>query len=168
MTFRTGEKGSVLVLLLLLFYSLSVIGVVPANSTYENQRALVDSLNAKSSLNWYDNPDETIKLAERALVISREIEYRRGEAEALNNIGVGYYFSSDYDKVLDYYIRTLDTYEEIGDEDGITRVGTLYFRIVKYQKALENYKAGLEVSRKSGDREKVGELIANIAIWPTG
>lgn len=156
-------KRPVFITVLVLFHFLKVIGNVPDNNPNENQQALVDSLNAESSSNWYSNPDETIKLGERALSISRETGYRRGEAEALNNIGVGYYFSSDYDKVLDYYKRTLDKYEELGDEDGMTRVGTLYFRIAKYEKALESYKEGLEVARKNGDRENVIKLIANIA-----
>lgn len=123
----------------------------------------IDSLNALSTSAWYINPESTIKLAQQALELSRNSGYKRGEAEALNNIGVGYYFSSDYDKVLDYYRRTLNTYEEMGDEEGITRAGTIYFRIAKYQKALENYKASLEITRKTGDRKQIAQLISNIA-----
>jgi len=123
----------------------------------------IDSLNALSTSNWYINSESTLKLAQQALELSRNSGYKRGEAEALNNLGVGYYFSSDYDKVLDYYRRTLNMYEQMGDEEGITRAGTIYFRIAKYQKALENYKASLEITRKSGDRQQISKLISNIA-----
>ncbi len=140
-----------------LVYSLEKVPVKQGNWS------TIDSLNALSTSNWYINPESTISLAQQALDLSRKTGYKRGEAEALNNLGVGYYFSSDYDKVLDYYRRTLNTYEQMGDEEGITRAGTIYFRIAKYQKALENYKASLEITRKSGDRKQITQLTSNIA-----
>ena len=131
----------------------------------QNQSAIarIDSLNARSAANWYTNPEQTIAYAEQALQLARNSGYKRGEAEALNNIGVGYYFSSDYDKVLEYYKNTLDIYQQIGDEEGISKVGTLYFRIARYRKALENYEAALAIAKKSGDKKQIVQLVSNIA-----
>ena len=161
-TYPRGIKT--IFLLCNIFLSVSYLSyAVEVESTKPGEWHKIDSLNALSTSNWYINPESTLALAQQALDLSRSSGYKRGEAEALNNLGVGYYFSSDYDKVLDYYRRTLNTYKQMGDEEGITRAGTIYFRIAKYQKALENYKASLEITRKSGNRKQIAQLISNIA-----
>lgn len=157
------QTNTILPFMLWVLFFFCFLGGQATENNIPQKYIQIDSLNARSTANWYNDPEQTIQLAEEALTLSRETGYKRGEAEALNNIGVGYYFSSDYDKVLDYYRRTLDTYEEMGDEDGITRAGTLYFRIAKYQKALDSYQAGLNVARKAGDRGRAAQLVANIA-----
>ncbi len=144
----------------LLFFPHDCPASVDNGRTEWNQ---VDSLNSQSSANWYSNPEKTISLAQQALDLARSLGYKRGEAEALNNIGVGYYFSSDYDKVLDYYRKTLNIYEQIGDEEGISKAGTLYFRIAKYRKALESYQEALAIARKAGDKKQIVQLVSNIA-----
>lgn len=122
----------------------------------------VDRLNALSKSFWYENSDSTRYYAENALELAQAINYKKGEAEAFNNLGVGYYFSNDYDRVLEYYEKSLETYERLGDKKGIAAVGSFYYRLGKYEKALENYQKSLETSLKLDDNDKVIELFQNI------
>ncbi|TKG94067.1 tetratricopeptide repeat protein [Puteibacter caeruleilacunae] len=151
--------------ILTVLFVISTIGVFAVPDQKIKKMAdkdLVDMYNDKAKSFWFDDTDSTLEYAQKALDLSKAIQYKKGEAEALNNMGVGYYFSSDYDKVLEFYQRSLETYEDLGDKKRIANIGSLYYRLGKYEKAIENYKQSLDANLKLGDERKIAELLENI------
>ncbi|MCL3782609.1 DUF5112 domain-containing protein [Prolixibacteraceae bacterium JC049] len=126
------------------------------------QKKEVDQLNAKSKGFWYESSDSTIIYAQKALKLARLYNYKKGEADAYNSLGVGHYFSNDYDKVQEFYQKSLDAYGDLGDKKGFSSVATLYYRLGKYEKALVNYRKSLEASMQLGDTLKTTVLLGNV------
>lgn len=148
-------------LFLLLIFAL----VVNANDNDQlkpSQKQKVDELNARSKSFWYGSSDSTILYADMALKLARTYKYKKGIADAYNSLGVGYYFSNDYDKVQEFYQKSLDAYGDLGDKKGFSSVATLYYRLGKYEKALVNYKKSLETSMQLGDTIKSADLLGNV------
>src|SRR5689334_15027171 len=53
------------------------------------------------------NPDSTYKYGNDALVLSREINYRKGEAEAIRNLATAFTFTGDFSRGLEYSLDAL-------------------------------------------------------------
>lgn len=145
-------------LLLLISWSVCAEKILYSN----DQKLQVDELNSKSKNFWYESSDSTIYYAEKALILARKYNYKKGEADAYNSLGVGYYFSNDYEKVQEFYQKSLDAYGDLGDKKGFSSVATLYYRLGKYEKALVNYRKSLETSMQLGDTVKTTMLLGNV------
>jgi two-component system, NtrC family, sensor kinase len=93
----------------------------------------------------YVNPDSTIYYANKALKLASALKDAKGMADAYSNLGIGYYFRNDYDRLLDYYRQSLETYRKIGDERSISTLSSTYYRLAQNEKALENFKKSLVI-----------------------
>ncbi len=75
-------------------------------------------------------PAETIIYGDKALKLSIELDYRKGEAYALKFIGMGYYIQGDYVKAIDYFGRAKDVFEAINYRKGVANmlnsIGVIY------------------------------------------
>ena len=60
-----------------------------------------------------------LNFAEEALLLSEELNDRKGEADALNRKGNVYFLLAEYEKSLGFYLESLDLREELGDREGI-------------------------------------------------
>jgi two-component system, NtrC family, sensor kinase len=93
----------------------------------------------------YVNPDSTIYYANKALKLASALKDAKGMADAYSNLGIGHYFRNDYDRLLDYYRQSLETYRKIGDERSISTLSSTYYRLAQNEKALENFKKSLVI-----------------------
>jgi len=59
-----------------------------------------------------------IEFFEQQLVITREIRDRRGEGNALGNLGNAYYSLGEPQKAIEFYEQLLNIAREIGDRRG--------------------------------------------------
>jgi PAS domain S-box-containing protein len=123
-------------------------------------------LNEISKSYWSVSPQKTIEYGKQALEISDELNYKKGLAHSLNNIGVGYYYLSDYNKALEYYLKSLKIQKEIGDKKGIARslnnIGNIYYYFGNYNKALENFLKSLKLLEEIGDKESFSVTLNNV------
>ena len=111
----------------------------------------------------YIDPQQTIDYAHKALRLSIEKNNKRGEAEAYTNLGLGYYFKSDYEQLLNNYKKSIKTYKDIGDEQSITVLSSTYYRLVQSEKALNSYFQSLKIYRDQNKYDKQVETLRNIA-----
>ncbi|MEZ4932758.1 MAG: tetratricopeptide repeat protein [Saprospiraceae bacterium] len=122
-------------------------------------------LEISSSL-WRTEPDEAIKYADEALQLSEKTSYPDGKAKALKNIGLAYYIKSDYLNVLNYWQKSLETYQAMNDRIGIgnllNNIGAVYFNFGDDPKALEYYLESLRVSEETGDKLRIATALTNI------
>ncbi|MEM3493683.1 MAG: tetratricopeptide repeat protein, partial [Thermoplasmata archaeon] len=77
-------------------------------------------------------------------------------AGTYNNIGVIYNDKGDYEKALEFYTKSLELREKIGDVWGIAisynNIGLLYQDKGDYEKALEFLTKSIELAKEIGDK----------------
>ncbi len=160
---------------LLIFLNILFIGqIFPSNidslkavaSNLPDDTARVNVLLEISSSLWRTVPEEAIKYAEEALVLSDKNAYPEGKAKALKNIGLAYYIKSDYFNVLNYWQKSLAVYRSMEDKVGIgnllSNIGAVYFNSGDDPKALEYYLESLRVSEEAGDKLRIATALSNI------
>ena len=108
--------------------------------------------------------EKAVNYAQLALSIAKEVNDKKGEATAYSNLGMGYYFLSEYEELLDYYKKSLSTYKSIGDQEGISTLATTFYRLRNFQQSLDNYKRSLLIllSEQDSPKEQVVETYENI------
>ena len=98
---------------------------------------------------------KAISLALQAKEIAAEIEYPKGEAYALKNLGLVYYMKGKYAETLDYWNPSLQIFETIKDDVGISNmlsnIGAIYLNQGADAKALEYMLRSLQLAEKIGD-----------------
>jgi len=106
--------------------------------------ARVTALNNISRAYWSNNIVQARVYADSALHIAERSGFTRGRAEALNTIGVLYYYQGWYDIATGYYLQSLALREAIGDKRGMANsynnLGLIYNVQEQYDKALEYLK----------------------------
>lgn len=126
----------------------------------------VNALNDLSLLIWDIQPNMAITYANKARVIGNKINYKKGVANALKNIGMGYYTKGDYIQVLQYFQQSLATYDSLEDKVGISNLlnnlGVVYFSQGDDAKAIEYYIRSLQVAEEIGDKFRIASAYLNI------
>ncbi len=91
----------------------------------------------------FSKPDSAHYYAKQALDISKEGNYKKGEAQSLTLIGNVYGIKSNYTKAFETHVQALKIYEERNDLVGIgatyNNIALIYDDQAEYRKALENY-----------------------------
>lgn len=62
------------------------------------------------------NIDKVLVYAQEAVDISRNIDYKKGEAESLRLLGLYHDSKSDYSVAIKYFRESLTLYRELGDQ----------------------------------------------------
>jgi len=70
----------------------------------------------------YNNPDTSFYFTQQGLALSRKINYIKGEASSLRNLGVIFEMSGDYPTALEQYFQALKKYESLNDMEGMIRI----------------------------------------------
>ena len=87
-------------------------------------------------------------------------------AKVLSNIGVVYWYQSNFPKALEYYLKALQIDEELGDKNGmagrLSNIGIVYNSLEDYQKALEYMLKGNEIDQLLGNKQGVASNLGNI------
>lgn len=101
----------------------------------------VDDLNALSWKYEFNNPEKALTIINSTLIIAKKINYKKGIAQCLNDIGAVYSVLGKTEKSLNYYLQSLKIKEEINDERGVgisyINIGQVYSDQEQFDKALE-------------------------------
>jgi len=102
----------------------------------------VDLLNRLARATQHNEPAVSIGYAEQALELAERIDDQPGRARALNNLGSGHYYLSQYSWALDAYERSLRVAETLGDDELIAKalnnIGVINYVWGETDRALEN------------------------------
>ncbi|NJM93804.1 MAG: tetratricopeptide repeat protein [Cytophagales bacterium] len=113
-----------------------------------------------------NQPEKALEYAQQALAVARRIDYRRGEASALNNIGVSLRNKGEYEQALDHYYQALKILEEENDEEGLAltlaNIGTIYSIKRNFRKARENFEESLLLFEALKDTARLIGIFSNI------
>ena len=167
-------KKAVLSILLSLFIQLSYSIDYNQTDSLENLlETLADSQRVDMLNNLADKyrgiaPGKIIEYGNQALVLSEDLNYIYGKANALKNIGQGYFNLSDYDNSIDYFFRSLKLMEESVDKKGIAEcyhsLGNIYLEVKKYDNALEYYQKSLTIKKEIGNKKNIAATLNNIGV----
>jgi len=89
----------------------------------------------------------------------------KGKADAYNNIGFAYNEFGNIAKCLEYYHKSLEIQEEIGDKSGIAtllnNIGYIYVGQSNLTKAGEYYNKSMKIRRELNDKRGLAESLNN-------
>ena len=109
---------------------------------------------------------KAISLALQAKEIANELKYSRGEAIALKNIGMVYYYKGKYAETLEYWNQSLQIFENLKDDVGISNmlnnIGAIYLNQGADAKALEYMLRSLQLAEKLGDTLRMVTALSNV------
>jgi tetratricopeptide (TPR) repeat protein len=104
--------------------------------------------------NTFSNSDKNLDYANKALAISKKINYKTGEIRSLNCIGNYYYQQAIYEKATYYYTSALKISEKAEDNKNIvigkSNLASIYNRTNQQNKALALFKEADAILVKEG------------------
>jgi adenylate cyclase len=153
----------------LFLFSVSLYGAaqtITQTPTEVGDTALVNSLLQQSKDLVKNDPDKAISLAIQAKTLAEKINFPKGLAYALKNIGQVYKKQGKYLEALDDYRQSIKIFEKIKDNIGISNlynnIGNIYYDQSDDVKALENYLLALKFAELSGDKLRMLSAMNNV------
>ncbi|BAZ48491.1 TPR repeat-containing protein [Nostoc sp. NIES-4103] len=147
---------------LILFPATQVLAQTPADRTAEAYRLLQQGAEQLQTSQF----EAALQSWQQALVIYREIKDRKGEGNALGNLGNAYYALGDYAKAIEYYSSSLAIAREIkyrlGEGRSLGNLGLAYNALGYYAKAIEYQSSRLAIAREIKDRLGEGQSLGNL------
>jgi len=128
----------------------------------------VNLLNEIASEIFFSIPDSIYYYSNSAYNIAENIDYKKGIAEAYNNLGIYFRENGLYDEASEYYFKSLEIMEDIDDESGMARcynlIGIIYYYIGDYDQSLKYYVKALDINIKQKDTKWIGGNYNNIGM----
>lgn len=126
----------------------------------------VNALNLLCKKNWSSEQEKALEYGNRALALAQKIKYKKGAAQALNNMGVVYYNFSDYNKAMNYHFKSLEIRKELGDKKDISasynNLGNAYDGLSNYKEAKEYFVKALELREEISDEKGIAGTSNNL------
>ncbi len=112
----------------------------------------VDALNRMAMLLYEKNVDSTFYYTKQAREISYRLNYPKGKADAMNNLGVFYDIKGNLQFALRYYNEAYLAYTELKDTANqvqtLMNIAMVYKQIGNDNKAIQRFEAALNVGKK--------------------
>ena len=116
----------------------------------------------------FSDPDKAIRYATQAIQLSRELDYKKGVAEAHGELGYAWSTKGIFLKAVSHFKKGIDRHREIGDTLGLLSqlndLGTTYKKQSRFDKALEYYFESLKLSETIGIERGVSANLSNIGL----
>ena len=126
----------------------------------------VNALLILSKKYFGEEPSEAIRVATIARDYSIKINFKRGEAYALKNIGIGYYMQGKYLETFEHWNKSMKCFDALGDQQGVanilSNIGSVYFDQGDDANALDNYLKSLKISEAINDSFRITTALGNI------
>ena len=136
-------------------------GSMPAADT-----AKVNALLQQTKEFFSSDTAKAFALSNQAKTMARSIGFKKGEALALKNTGIVYYFQGMHIEAHEFYNQSLQVFLEMKDNSGIanlySNIGVVYYDRGDDTKALENYLQSLRYSELAGDKFRILIALNNV------
>lgn len=134
----------------------------PDTTTVNQMKDLANLLVRVSQL------DSAISYAEKSKKLAQKLNFKNGEVDAFQLIGIASVFKGDYTKALENYHSSLRIIEKIGDKWGIANtynhIGIAHLYQGNYPEALENYFKSLKLFEELEYKKGILNSLNNIGI----
>ncbi len=109
---------------------------------------------------------ESLAAFSKSLAAAVEIGEQADAAKALNNMGVVYWYLSDFPKAIEHYYKALQIHEKMGNKvemaNSLSNIGLVYNSQEDYPKALEYILKGNELDEELGNKTGIASNLGNI------
>lgn len=133
----------------------------------------IDDGNAKAWDDLMHKPAKALEDCQKLLAEAKAGHYRKGEADALLNIGWCDFHLSRLPEAFSAFSGATSTYDALGDDEGVCKalnaIGVYYHEISRMDKAIDYYTQSLDRARRVGLRGRelvamtnIGELCLNL------
>jgi len=116
----------------------------------------------------YSQPDSAFYFAQLQYNFAESVNNKKWMASALNTQGMSFYIRGDYAEAIDYYTKSLKTFEQLGNKRGIAiclnNIGAYYFIQGNYVKTIDYYTKSLKIYEELGDKQGIAISLQNIGI----
>lgn len=116
----------------------------------------------------FSQPDSAFYFAQLGYDFAKEKELKDQMAKILNIMGVSFYVQGNYANAIDYYTRSLNIWEDIGNKNGISsslnNIGLVYDEQGDYASAIDYYTRSLFIYEEIGDKKGVSISLNNIGL----
>ena len=167
------KHKNIIYILIILVLGFNNIAFCVDTTLYNNINHLPDTLKVnllnKQAIKFKGaSPGKMIEYGKRALILSQKLNYKKGQVQALDNIGNGYSLINNYDKALENYLKSLKIKENIFNEIEIIvtldNIGDTYENLSKYDKALEYHLKSLKIKENILDEQGVSNSLKSIGV----
>jgi len=129
-------------------------GLEPTSDT-----ARVNAMLKESTGLFKTDPNKAIEIALQAKEQADKINFKKGAAYALKNVGLGYYYQAKYVETLDYWEQSLKMFEELQDDLGIANllnnIAAIYVNQGDDTRGLDYALRSLKLSEKTGNKLRI-------------
>ena len=112
-----------------------------------------------------ESPD-ILKYAQQSLALAEKLNYKKGIANALNNIGYAYDMHGQIEKALECHMKSLKISESVNYKNAIAssliNIGYIYSNQEQYEKALEYYTQALKLGEELKSFRDNAVILGNI------
>lgn len=135
-------------------------------------REQVDALNEVAKAYWGVSTDQSLAFAARARDAAQRLKYESGQAAALRNEGIAWWYREEYQQALQRVLQAQGIYEKLGDEAGVaaclSTIGTIYLNLDQFDSALATYQRALDIAERRGDENRIGIVLSNLGTTSLG
>ncbi|WP_166666214.1 hybrid sensor histidine kinase/response regulator transcription factor [Myroides indicus] len=100
--------------------------------------------------------------------LSEKLDFKKGEANAYNILGIIYAYKSNYPEALKNFSESLKQWQKIGNKKGVANsynhIGSIYESQGNYPEALKNYFSSLKIYEEILDKEGIAMSYNGIGI----
>ena len=134
--------------------------------TYIITEKYIDDLISKSSeLRWKD-ATKALNCAQMALSYSKEIDYKKGEAESSFHIGNCYWIYGDLEKAVMYHLQAIDIQKNFTDRTievrALNSLGNIFLDMRDYKKGLDYYLRAFNGAKKINNEKIITTCLNNL------
>ncbi len=126
----------------------------------------VKTMNELSLSYYFVNPEKGLEYGEMALSLSKELNWKEGEAKSLNSIARCNIVLSNFNIALDNFLKALKILREIGNKQEIAKnlgnIGIIYDNQSNFDKALEYYFKVLQMFEEMENKRGQSTTYSNI------
>lgn len=126
----------------------------------------VNTLNTLSDLVYRTDPVKAIVFGKEAKQLAELLDYQKGLAFALKNIGLGYYMQSNYVEASIQWEQSLKIFELLQDESAVANllsiIGSAHTNMGDDPKAIDYLLRSLKVAEKIDDSLRMTTCLMNI------
>ena len=122
-------------------------------------------LNELGFSNRLIDPKQTLNYGQRALILSKKLNYLNGTAEAFRIIGIANFYQNKNEIAIESYLNSLSIFKRTGNKEGEAKVnnniGNLYIS-VDFDKSLEYFNSSLDIANELNIKGLIAGLNLNI------
>ena len=135
-------------------------------ATSKEDTGKVNSINALSKAYFSSKPSESVRYGIMAKELSTKLDFKKGLALSLKNIGIGYYQQGQYSNAISHWEEAMVVYDSLGDKVGVSNMlnneGSVYFNQGDDAKALDLYLKSLKIAENIDDTLRIVTALYNI------